>query len=120
MKEIKYTILYCVHFVIPGSGTLISYGSGTQISYGSSSATTKIFGSYGSGSATLLVKDQESNLLAGLTTYHCSAGGDIDPMLELPTMLVNDELTPSIRSVSPIFMCCPCCLRTAGERDRAG
>jgi len=49
MKEIKYTILYCVFvrtFVIPfyyGSGTVINYSSGSDFltSYGSGSGSTQ-------------------------------------------------------------------------------
>jgi hypothetical protein len=47
MKEIKYTILYCMFvrtFVIP-----FSYGAGTAINYGSSSGSDFLT-SYGSGS----------------------------------------------------------------------
>jgi hypothetical protein len=50
MKEIKYTILYCVFvrtFVIPfyyGSGSVINYGSGSNFltSYGSGSKMQKV------------------------------------------------------------------------------
>jgi hypothetical protein len=50
MKEIKYTILYCVFvrtLVIPfyhGSETVISYGSGSEFltSYGSGSTRQKV------------------------------------------------------------------------------
>ncbi len=46
MKEIKYTILYCVCENFCKVRRVLNYGSG--------SATAKSYGSYGSGSATLI------------------------------------------------------------------